>query len=105
MSDDLEVLKEISKKLDQLIILSKLNNRDLIKDYKEKIRSDKVSNLILDYADDSLAYSELVEKVMKKQKVGERTVKGRIAKLKEMGFLVSRRQGREVYYEKSDLFE
>ena len=35
----------------------------------------------------------------------EITVKRKIARLKEMGFLMSRRKGREVYYENTGLMK
>jgi DNA-binding transcriptional ArsR family regulator len=105
LSKDQKILKEISHKLDQLIILTKLNSLDIIKQYKAKIRRDKISAKILDYSDASLSYSKLVEKVSKELGVAEITVMKKISELKEMGFLVSERKGREVYYDKSGLFE
>jgi DNA-binding transcriptional ArsR family regulator len=105
LSKDQKILKEISHKLDQLIILTKLNSLDIIKQYKAKIRRDKISAKILDYSDASLSYSKLVEKVSKELGVAEITVMKKISELKEMGFLVTERKGREVYYDKSGLFE
>ena len=105
MSKEQKVLKEISHKLDQLIILTKLNSLDIIKQYKAKIRRDKISAKILDYSDGSLSYSKLVEKVSKELGVAEITVMKKISELKEMGFLVTERKGKEVYYDKSGLFE
>lgn len=60
---------------------------------------------ILDYSDGSLSYSKLVNKVSKELGVAEITVMKKISELKEMGFLVTERKGREVYYGKSGLFE
>lgn len=105
MSKEQEILKEISRKLDQLIILTKLNSLDIIKKYKMKIRGDKVFAKILDYSDGSLSYSELCEKVSKELGVAEITVKRKVSELKEMGFLVAERKGRQVYYNTSGLFE
>jgi DNA-binding transcriptional regulator PaaX len=98
-------LKEISHKLDQLIILTKLNSIEIIKQYKAKIRRDKIAAKILDYCDGSLSYSKLVENVAKELGVAEITVRKKISELKDMGFLVTERKGREVYYDKSGLFE
>ena len=105
MSKQLETLKEISRKLDQLIILTKLGNSDVIGEYKKRIRGDKVAAKILDYSDGSLGYSELCEKISKELGVAEITVMKKVSELKEMGFLVTERRGRKVYYDKSGLFE
>jgi len=77
----------------------------MIKKYKTKIRRDKISAKILDYSDGSLSYSKLVEKVSKELRVAEITVMKKISEVKEMGFLVTERKGREVLYDKSGLFE
>lgn len=100
-----KVLKEISHKLDQLIILWKLGNRDTIESFKREIKRDKVSSKILDYANGTLTYSGLTKKVANEMKVAEITVMKKISKLREMGFLIGRKEGREVYYENSGLFE
>jgi DNA-binding transcriptional ArsR family regulator len=105
MSEQLEALKEISRKLDQLIILTKLSNRDIITKYKSNIRGDKVFGKILDYSDGSLSYSELYEKISKELGVAEITVMKKVSELKEMGFLITERKGRKVYYATSGLFE
>jgi len=105
MSKEQKLLKEISHKLDQLIILTKLSSLDIIEKYKTRIRDDKVLAKILDYSDGSLSYSKLCEKVSKELGVAEITVMKKVSELKEMGFLVTERKGREVYYAKSGLFE
>ena len=91
--------------MDQLIILTKLNSLDIIKKYKTKIRGDRVFAKILDYSDGSLSYSKLCEKVSKELGVAEITVRKKVSELKEMGFLVTERKGRQVYYATSGLFE
>lgn len=105
MSEQLEILKEISRKLDQLIILTKLSNLDIIAEYRKHIRGDKVASKVLDYSDGSLSYSEICEKVSIELGVAEITVRKKITNLKEMGFLVTERRGRQVYYDTSGLFE
>lgn len=105
MSEELDVLKEISRKLDQLIILTKMNSLSLIDEYKKKIRGDKVFAKILDYSDGSLSYSDICERISKEFGVAEITVMKKISQLKEMGFLVTERRGRKVYYATSGLFE
>ena len=105
MSEELRTLKQISQKLDQLIILTKLSNLETIEKYKIKIRGDKVAARVLDYSDGSLNYSELCEKVSKELGVAEITVMKKVSELKEMGFLITERKGRQVYYATSELFE
>jgi len=105
MSEQLDTLREISRKLDQLIILTKLSNLEILAEHKAKIRGDKVFKKILDYSDGSLAFSELCEKIAEELGVAEITVMKKISQLKEMGFLVTERRGRKVHYDTSGLFE
>jgi len=105
MSKELDTLKEISYKLDQLIILTKLSNREIIERYKTKIQGDKVSSRILTYSDGSLSYSDMCKKVSDELGVAEITVKKKVAELKEMGFLATERRGKQVYYNQSGLLE
>ncbi len=105
MKEEKEILKEISYKLSQLIILTKLNSLDIIGKYKAKVRGDKVSAKILDYSDGSLSYSELCKKISKELGVAEITVMKKVSDLKEMGVLITERKGRKVYYARSGLFE
>lgn len=76
-----------------------------IKKFKIKIRSDKISARILDSSDGSLSYSKLVEKVSEELGCAQITVMKKISELKEMGFLITERKGKEVLYDKSGLFE
>ena len=99
------ILKDISNKLDQLIILLKLSNRDVLKQFKKEVQRDRVSARILELADGTLTYSDLSKKVSEEMGVAEITVKKKISRLREMGFLIARREGRQVYYENSGLFE
>jgi len=106
MSDkNTKILQEISRKLDQLIILGKLTNRSLLEDFKKEVTRDPIYSKILEYADGSLSYSALAKKVAEDTESAEITVKLKISRLKEMGLLVSIRKGREVYYRNSGLFE
>ena len=105
MKKEQEILKEISHKLDQLIILTKLNSLDIIEKYKVKIRGGRVFAKILNYSDGSLSYSKLCDKVSKELGVAEITVRKKVSELKNMGFLVTERKGRQVYYATSGLFE
>lgn len=105
MSEQVKILKDISRKLDQLIVLTKLGNLDIIAEYRKKIRGDKVASKILDYSDGSMNYSEISEKVSGELGVAEITVRKKITDLRAMGFLVTERRGRQVYYDNSGLFE
>jgi len=107
MSDieSIAILKEISKKLDQLIILEKISNKSILEGYSKEIKDDQVSYKILLYADGSITSSDLTKKISSETGSAEITVKVKLAKLREMGFLIYRKEGREVFYEKSGLFE
>ena len=102
---EIEILEDISRKLDQLIILLKLSNRDIIDKFKKEVRKDRIAAKILELADGTLTYSDLTKKVSEELKVAEITVKRKISRLREVGFLIAKRKGKEVYYENSGLFE
>lgn len=104
MSEEVKLLNEISRKLSQLIILTKLSNSKVIENTKKEIREDKVSRTILDLADGSLSSSQLKEKVMAQTKVSKPTVERRIAELVEKGALTFVRKGKEICYENSGLY-
>jgi len=78
---------------------------DIINQYKTDIRNDPVSAKILDYSDGTLSYSQIYKTVSKKLGVAEITVMKKMSDLREKGFLVTERKGREVFYDKSGLFE
>ena len=103
-SEEIELLREMSRKLDLLVTLLKLSNRDVLERFKKEVRKDRVATKILELADEPITYSDLVRKVATETGAAEITVKRKISRLKEMGFLMSRRKGREVYYENSGLF-
>ena len=103
--DEIKILSEISRKMDQLIILLKLSNRKSLDEFKKDVKKDKVSKKILELADGTLSYSDLSNKIAEETEVAEITVKRKISSLREMGFLITRKEGREVYYENSGLFE
>ncbi len=97
------LLREISRKLDDLVVLLKISNRDSLDGFRAEIGRDHVAAKILEKADGTMAYSDLSQAVARDMKVAEITVKRKIATLREMGVLVARREGREVYYEDSGL--
>ncbi|RLG90231.1 MAG: hypothetical protein DRO36_06460 [Candidatus Hecatellales archaeon] len=103
--NEIAILREISHKLNQLIILLKLSNRNVLNQFKREVQRDRVSARILELADGTLTYSDLLKKICEEMGVAEITVKKKISKLREMGFLITRREGRHAYYENSGLFE
>ncbi len=105
MSRDNSKLTEISRKLDQLIVLLKLSNRAVLSEYKRQLERDKVYTRILEIADSSLSYSDICKKLHDELDVAEITVKKKISELRAMGLLIAVRKGREVYYENSGLLD
>jgi biotin operon repressor len=105
MSQDNSKLTEISRKLDQLIILLKLSNRASLSEYKRQLERDKVYVRIMEIADSSFSYSDISKKLHDELGVAEITVKKKIAELKAMGLLIATRKGREVFYENSGLLD
>lgn len=105
MTDETELLKEISHKLSQLIVLTKLSNSKVIAETKEEIRKDPVSRALLDLADGTLSSAQLKDKVIQQTNTSEATVKRRISDLTEKGALISTRKGKEIYYENSGLYD
>ena len=103
--ENTKLLKDISRKLDQLILLMKLSNRTTLENIKKKIERDKVALKILECADGSLSYSVISKKVSEELGVAEITVKKKLAELKEMGALMPVRRGKEVYYESTGLID
>jgi len=104
LSDEVTLLREISRKLSQLIILFKMTNQEKIDEIGKQIKKDKVAGSILEFADGSLSVKSLKKKVSKLTRVSEKTVKRRIYELAEKGALIANRKGKENYYENSGLF-
>jgi DNA-binding transcriptional ArsR family regulator len=105
MTTELDVLNEISEKLNQLITLTRLANSKAIAEFKEEIKKDIVSLTVLSLADGTLSSSEIKQKVMEQTKVSDGTVKNRIAVLMEKGALTAVRRGKEIYYQNTGLFD
>lgn len=106
MKDEItKILMEILYKIDKLIILMKLSNKKAIDEFKKQIKKDKISNKILEYADGSLSYTDISKKVAEELGVAEITVKKKISDLKEVGVLITKRVGKEVYYQNSGLLD
>jgi len=105
VSDEIDLLKEISRKLSQLIILFKMTNQEKIDEVRKEIKEDNVTRSILDFADGSLSVKSLKEKVVKSTKVSEKTVRNRIYELVDKGALIVNKKGKESFYESSGLYE
>jgi biotin operon repressor len=105
MSQENSQLTEISRKLDQLIVLLKMSNRVALEEYRKRLERDKVYVRILEISDGSLSYSGLSKKLSEELGVAEITVKRKIADLREMGLLVATRKGGEVFYVNSGLLD
>lgn len=105
MSDEVKLLREISRKLSQLIVLTKLSSSKFVEETRKEIKKDKVCHTLLDLADGSLGATQLKQKVMATTKVSEETVERRISLLVEKGGLTSKKIGREVFYENSGIYD
>ncbi|MFA5365291.1 MAG: hypothetical protein WC325_08955 [Candidatus Bathyarchaeia archaeon] len=103
MTEETDLLKEISYKLSQLLILTKLSNSKIIAETKEEITKDPVAQAILILSDGLLSSSQLKEKVAKQVNVSEKTVQRRILDLVDKGVIYSIRKGNEIYYDQSGL--
>jgi hypothetical protein len=105
MSSEPELLKEISQKLSQLIVLTKLASAKSISETKQAIKKDPAAVIILDLADGTISSTQMNLKVQEKTKLSERTIQNRIADLVEKGALTPFRKGKELYYENSGLYD
>ena len=105
MTLEKKLLAEILEKLQNIELLLKIGNREVIDKFQDEIKKDRVSKRILDFANGTLSYSDLAKKVAQNEDVAEITVKKKISNLKNNGFLLAKREGNAVYYEKSDLFD
>lgn len=105
MTDETDLLKEISRKLGRLLVLTKLSNSKVIAETKEEIKKDPVSRALLDLADGSLSSFQIKDKVIEQTKASQSTVERRINELVEKGGLIANKKGHEVYYENSGLYD
>ncbi len=103
MTSELDELKQISFKLDQMLVLLKMANRAELDQARSKIQGDRAAAKILELCVQPMSYSDLVNQVATQTGVAEVTVRRRISELKDSGFLVSNRQGKEVRYLDSGL--
>lgn len=102
MSDEnTKLLRELSKKLDLLISIYKICNQSALDEFKKGLSRDKVFGRIIELADGSITYSILTKRVSDETGAAEITVKKKISDLKELGVLITRREGKEMYYDNS----
>ena len=88
-----------------MIALLKIDLNEKLSALKSEIEHDEVSKKVLEYADDTLSYTQLKYKIAEELDVHEITVRRRIAHLSNKGLISGRRVGREVYYLNSGLIE
>ena len=100
---ELDELRQISFKLDQVLVLLKMSNKAELEHARSKVKGDSAAAKILELSAQPVSYSDLVREVATQTGVAEVTVRRRVAELKESGFLVSTRQGKEVHYVDSGL--
>ena len=82
MTLEKELLAEILEKLQNIELLLKIGNREVIDKFQNEIKKDRVSKRILDLANGTLSYSDLAKKVAQNEDVAEITVKKKISNLK-----------------------
>ena len=98
-------LKDVVERLDRLIILLKLFNKEAMQKIKQEIMSDPVKVKILELADGTREYTTLAREVAQATGKSERWVKERISQLVDIYAIVKKRVGGKVYYENSGLYD
>lgn len=98
-----EELKSIAHRLDILIAISRLANRERIQAYSNQIKQDVVYAKILENTLEPMTYGNLSRAVAEATNTAEITVKRKIADLREIGAIAVQRQGREAIYENTGL--
>jgi hypothetical protein len=91
--------EEVVDRLDRLIAMFALANRDALTQVAREVRSDNVNAALLDAtADDWVPAGALTEAVAKSTKVSPRTVRTRTAELLAAGALKRRGSGPSIQY-------
>jgi len=104
-ADEVRLLKEISHKLDQLIVLTKMGRQEEIKNLKEKVKKDPVLSEICKLSDGDIPSSQVKVIVSKATNKSQATVEKKIYELLDDAVLVLTRKGREIYYVTSGLID
>ena len=96
-------LKSIAHKLDILIALSRLANKERIEAYSNQIEQDAIYAKILEITMEPTTYGNLSRLVAEATNAAEITVKRKVADLREIGAVAVQRQGRDAIYENTGL--
>jgi len=98
--------KEVIDRLDQLIAITKLANKDKLDERKKQISNDEVSKAILELLESGpMDYSTLAEKTVEKSGKSLRTAQSRISELTDDKILVKRRESGKTIYFNSGILE
>jgi hypothetical protein len=101
--DTVMLLKEISRKLDQLIILTKMGRQEEIRKIAANVRGDPILGEIRKLSDGTVLSSQIKSMVSKATSKSESLVEKKIYELVDDGVIVPIRKGREIYYIDSGL--
>ena len=105
MFGELEVLRRIEFKLEQLIQLTRIANSEKLEAVRGEIDKNPEMTKVLELSQQPISYKNLVTQVMTATGAGERTVQSRISKLRADGMLTANREGGEVYYVNAGLLD
>ncbi len=105
MSEEEQVLRAILRRLDTILAIQRLSNKDVIDRLRHEVEKDKVAWSILEKTRTPISYNELAETVSRETGAGDRTAKRRIADLTRDGFIITSRAGKQVYYENAGILE
>lgn len=103
--DEIELLKNINRKMDSLVALTKIGLSKELEALTAEVKKDKVTQKILELADGSLSSGDLASKVHELIGVSEITVRRRISELSEKGLILPHRDGLKVFYTNSGIIE
>jgi DNA-binding transcriptional ArsR family regulator len=101
MVSESDILKSIESKLDILIALTRLSNRDKIESFSTPIRTDPIYSKILELTETPITYGDLSKAVAEATGTSEITAKRKISDLRSMGMINVRKEGGNAYYENS----
>ena len=104
---DLELISKLSdveKKLDVITTILKISSRKAIAELKTEIENDSVMKEIIQAAK-GIPYNEVLAKTAERTGVSERTVKRRLAELRNLGIIVGVRTEGSVNLHLTELWE
>ncbi|MBA7601304.1 hypothetical protein ES703_08373 [subsurface metagenome] len=103
--DTVMLLREISGKLDQLIILTKMGRQDEIVRLRQKLKSDPILSQIRKLSDGSLSSSEIKTRVSKTTGKSESLIEKKVYELVDNGIIVPIKSGKGIRYFDSGLID